>query len=144
MLVLDDTGFLKTGRHSAGVARQYRGTVGNCGQLPNRRLSELYQPAGPGAGLDRELYLPQKWTDDRERCRQAGIPEDRRFATKPQLAQQMLARAFAAGGPAPWSRATASRAMTAACGGGWKPSPTPMSWRSRARHTSGGTGGNGR
>ena len=50
--------------------------------------------------LDRELYLPQEWTDDRERCRQAGIPEDRRFATKPQLAQQMLARAFAAGVPA--------------------------------------------
>ena len=52
--------------------------------------------------LDRELYVPQEWTNDRERCRQAGIPEDRRFATKPQLAQQMLARAFAAGVPARW------------------------------------------
>jgi SRSO17 transposase len=52
--------------------------------------------------LDRELYLSQEWTEDRERCRQAGIPEDRRFATKPQLAQQMLVRAFAAGVPAPW------------------------------------------
>jgi SRSO17 transposase len=52
--------------------------------------------------LDRELYLPHEWTDDRERCRQAGIPEDRGFATKPQLAQQMLARAFAAGVPASW------------------------------------------
>ena len=52
--------------------------------------------------LDRELYLPQEWTNDRERCRQAGIPEGRRFATKPQLAQQMLARAFAAGVPAQW------------------------------------------
>ena len=41
--------------------------------------------------LDRELYLPEEWTNDRERCRQAGIPDDRGFATKPQLAQQMLA-----------------------------------------------------
>jgi len=52
--------------------------------------------------LDRELYVPQEWTTDRERCRKAGIPEARRFATKPQLAQQMLARAFAAGVPAQW------------------------------------------
>jgi SRSO17 transposase len=52
--------------------------------------------------LDRELYLPQEWTDDRERCQQAGIPEDRGFATKPQLARQMLARTFAAGVPATW------------------------------------------
>ncbi len=46
--------------------------------------------------LDRELYLPKTWTDDRERCRRAGIPDDRAFATKPALAQQMLARTFAA------------------------------------------------
>jgi SRSO17 transposase len=52
--------------------------------------------------LDRELYLPKEWTTDRERCRRAGIPEDRGFATKPQLAQQMLARAFTAGVPATW------------------------------------------
>jgi SRSO17 transposase len=52
--------------------------------------------------LDRELYLPGEWAHDRERCRQAGIPDERRFATKPQLAQQMLARALAAGVPARW------------------------------------------
>jgi SRSO17 transposase len=52
--------------------------------------------------LDRELYLPKEWTDDRDRCQQAGVPEDRRLTTKPQLAQQMLARAFAAGVPAAW------------------------------------------
>jgi SRSO17 transposase len=52
--------------------------------------------------VDRELYLSQEWTNDRERCRQAGIPEDRGFATKPQLARQLLARAFAAGVPAQW------------------------------------------
>jgi len=50
--------------------------------------------------LDRDRYLPQAWTNDRERCRQASIPEGRRFATKPPLAQQRLARAFAAGVPA--------------------------------------------
>jgi SRSO17 transposase len=52
--------------------------------------------------LDRELYLPKEWANDPPRCRQAGIPEGRRFATKPQLAQQMLARAFTAGVPAQW------------------------------------------
>jgi SRSO17 transposase len=52
--------------------------------------------------LDRELYLPEGWTADPARCRQAGIPEDRRFATKPALAQQMLARALAAGVLATW------------------------------------------
>ena len=48
------------------------------------------------------LYLPKEWTNDPERCRQTGIPQDRHFATKPQLAHQMLARAFAAGVPAKW------------------------------------------
>src|SRR5262249_13751712 len=50
--------------------------------------------------LDRELYLPEEWTDDRERCRKAGIPDDRRFMTKPQLAQPLVQRALAAGIPA--------------------------------------------
>lgn len=52
--------------------------------------------------LDRELYVPQAWTDAPERCRQAGIPAERRFATKPQLAQQLLQRALAAGVPGRW------------------------------------------
>jgi SRSO17 transposase len=52
--------------------------------------------------LDRELYVPKEWTDDPGRCQQAGIPEDRPFATKPALAKQMLARALAAGVPAAW------------------------------------------
>ncbi len=101
VLVLDETGFLKKGRHSAGVARQYTGTVG---KVDNCQIGVFLSYASPlgHALLDRELYLPQEWTDDRERCRQAGIPEDRRFATKPQLARQMLARAFAAGVPAKW------------------------------------------
>jgi SRSO17 transposase len=101
VLVLDETGFLKKGRHSAGVTRQYSGTVG---KVDNCQIGVFLSYASRlgYALLDRELYLPQEWTDDRERCRQVGIPEDRRFATKPQLARHMLARAFAAGVPAKW------------------------------------------
>jgi SRSO17 transposase len=101
VLVLDETGFLKKGRHSAGVARQYSGTVG---KVDNCQIGVFLSYASPLGYvlLDRELYLPKAWTDDRERCRQAGIPEDRRFMTKPQLARQLLARAFTAGVPAKW------------------------------------------
>jgi SRSO17 transposase len=101
VLVLDETGFVKKGRHSAGVARQYTGTVG---KVENCQIGVFVGYASPlgQALVDRELYLPQEWTNDRERCRQAGIPEDRGFATKPQLAHQLLARAFAAGVPAQW------------------------------------------
>jgi SRSO17 transposase len=101
VLVLDDTGCLKQGHHSAGVARQYNGTVG---KVDNCQIGVFLSDASPLGQvlLDRELYLPQDWTDDRERCRQAGIPEDRRLATKPQLVQHMLAHAFAAGVPAQW------------------------------------------
>jgi SRSO17 transposase len=52
--------------------------------------------------LDRALYLPKEWTNDTARCEGVGIPEERTFATKPQLAQQMLKRAFDAGVPAAW------------------------------------------
>jgi SRSO17 transposase len=101
VLVLDETGFLKKGQHSAGVARQYSGTAG---KVDNCQIGVFLSYASPLGQvlLDRELYVPQQWTDDRERCRQAGIPEDRGFATKPQLAEQMLARAWAAGVPAAW------------------------------------------
>jgi SRSO17 transposase len=94
--VIDETGFLKKGRHSAGVARQYSGTAG---RVENCQVgvflayaSELGQTL-----LDRELYLPKEWTADRQRCRRAGIPDQRAFATKPALAQQMLERSFEAG-----------------------------------------------
>ena len=101
VLVVDETGFLKKGRHSAGVARQYSGTAG---RVENCQIGVFlgYASALGHALLDRERYLPQEWTDDRERCRQAGIPDTRRFATKPQLARQMLTRAFAAGTSAKW------------------------------------------
>jgi SRSO17 transposase len=101
VLVIDETGFLKKGRHSAGVARQYSGTAG---RIENCQIGVFvgYASRLGHALLDRELYLPKEWTDDPARCRQAGIPEDRRFATKPQLAQHMLQRTLAAGVPARW------------------------------------------
>jgi SRSO17 transposase len=101
VLVLDETGFLKKGRHSAGVARQYSGTVGT---VENCQSGVLLGYAGQlGHTLvDRELSGPKEWTNDRERSRQAGIPADRPVATTPQLARQMRICAFAAGVPAKW------------------------------------------
>jgi SRSO17 transposase len=101
VLVVDETGFLKKGRHSAGVARQYRGTAG---RVDNCQIGVFvaYASCHGQARLDRELYLPEEWTKDTARCRLAGIAEGRHFATKPQLARQMLARAFAIGIPARW------------------------------------------
>jgi SRSO17 transposase len=101
VLVIDETGFLKKGRHSAGVARQYSGTAG---RIENCQIGVFlaYASERGHALLDRELYLPKEWTDAPGRCRQAGIPDERRFATKPQLAQAMLQGTLAAGVPASW------------------------------------------
>jgi SRSO17 transposase len=101
VLVIDETGFLKKGRHSAGVAHQYSGTAGRIehGQIG---VFLAYASRLGHALLDRELYVPEEWTGDRERGRRAGVPEDRRFATNPQLAKAMRHRALAAGVPARW------------------------------------------
>jgi SRSO17 transposase len=101
ILVVDETGFLKKGRHSAGVARQYSGTAG---RVENCQIGVFlaYASVQGHTLVDRELYLPREWTDDPVRCAQAGIPADRSFATKPQLARQMLERAFEVGIPAAW------------------------------------------
>jgi SRSO17 transposase len=101
VLILDETGFLKKGVTSAGVARQYSGTAG---RTENCQVGVFlaYAAQGGCAFLDRALYLPEEWADDAERRRAAGIPDDVAFATKPALAQQLLARAFAAGVPAAW------------------------------------------
>jgi SRSO17 transposase len=101
MLVVDETGFLKKGKKSAGVARQYSGTAG---RRENSQIGVflLYASSQGAAFVDRELYLPEEWTSDRVRCREAGIPDEVKFATKGELAQRMLARAFAAGVPAQW------------------------------------------
>jgi SRSO17 transposase len=101
VLVLDETGFLKKGTKSAGVQRQYSGTAG---RIENCQIGVFLAYAGSKghALIDRALYLPQSWTDDRARCAAAGVPADVAFATKPQLGLAMLERAFAAGVPATW------------------------------------------
>ena len=101
VLALDETGFLKKGNKSAGVARQYTGTAG---RIENAQVGVFlaYASRHGAAFLDRALYLPSEWTDDPGRCLAAGIPEGTAFATKPALARAMLERAFAAGVPAAW------------------------------------------
>ena len=101
VLVVDETGFLKKGTRSAGVQRQYPGTAG---RIENSQVGTFLAYASPRghASIDRELYLPQSWTDDRQRCRAAGIPDEVEFATKPQQAMVMLQRAFDAGVPFAW------------------------------------------
>jgi SRSO17 transposase len=101
VLVVDETGFLKKGDKSAGVHRQYSGTAG---RIDNCQVGVFLAYASPRghAFLDRALYLPEEWCEDRPRCQAAGIPDDVPFHTKPVLAQQMLERALDAGVPAAW------------------------------------------
>jgi SRSO17 transposase len=101
VVVIDETGFLKKGRHSVGVARQYSGTAG---RVENCQIGVFlaYASAWGHALLDRELYLPKEWAQDRERCTRVGMPQERAFATKPELARRMLERVFKAGVPAAW------------------------------------------
>jgi SRSO17 transposase len=102
VMVADETGFLKKGTKSAGVQRQYSGTAG---RIENCQLGVfLTYVSGKGRALiDRELYLPEKsWCADRERCAEAGIGEEVDFATKPELAQRMLARARDVGAVFGW------------------------------------------
>ena len=104
VLVVDDTGDVKKGTATAGVQRQYTGTAG---KIENAQVAVYLTYAAPGghALIDRELYLPESWVSDPARCRAAGIPADARFATKPQLAQAMIARAATAGVPFGWAAA---------------------------------------
>src|SRR5881227_1603007 len=101
VLVVDETGFLKKGSKSAGVGRQYSGTAG---RIENSQIGVFlaYAAAAGRTFIDRELYLPKAWTEDRDRCAVAGVGPEVEFATKPQLALAMLARALDAGVPAGW------------------------------------------
>ena len=102
VLVVDETGFLKKGDKSVGVQRQYSGTAG---RIENCQIGVFlaYASAKGRTLLDRELYLPQVWVDDRERRREAGVPEDVVFRTKGKLAQLMLERAVESGVPFGWA-----------------------------------------
>ena len=92
VLIVDETGFLKKGKKSAGVMRQYSGTAG---RVENCQVGVFLNYSG-GKGfslIDRELYLPKEWIEDGQRCREAGIPEDTEFKTKVAMAIEMLKRA---------------------------------------------------
>ncbi|MDQ3765087.1 MAG: IS701 family transposase, partial [Actinomycetota bacterium] len=97
VVVADETGFLQKGVKSAGVQRQYSGTAG---RIENCQIGVFltYVSARGRALIDRELYLPKTWTDDRDRCAEAGIDDEVEFATKPVLARRMLERLIAAHG----------------------------------------------
>ena len=101
VLICDETGFLKKGAGSVGVQRQYSGTAGRTG---NSQVGVFlsYASRRGRALIDRRVYLPRSWTDDRSRCAAAGIPADAGFATKPELALEMITEAVAARTPAAW------------------------------------------
>ncbi len=101
VLVADETGFLKKGRHSVGVQRQYSGTAG---RVENCQIGVFlgYASRHGRALIDRALYLPKSWTDDRARCDKVGVPADVEFQTKPELVQAMVTRALDEGVPASW------------------------------------------
>ena len=101
VLVIDETGFLKQGKASCGVARQY---TGSAGKITNCQIGVFacYVSRHGHAFIDRALYLPKTWTDDPERMAKARIPERTHFATKPAIACAMIERALAANVPFAW------------------------------------------
>jgi SRSO17 transposase len=109
VFIVDETGFIKKGLRSAGVQRQYTGTTG---KIDNCQLGVFlaYASTKGRALVDRELYLPVSWTEDRDRCEKADVPDDVGFATKPQLGTAMLARAHTAGALTSASWVTADEA----------------------------------
>jgi len=101
VLVVDETGFLKKGAKSCGVARQYSGTAG---RIENCQIGVFlgYASSKGRAEIDRALYVPRAWAEDAERRAGAGVPETVPFRTTPALALEMLERAFEADVPARW------------------------------------------
>jgi SRSO17 transposase len=101
VLVLDETGFLKQGKASCGVSRQY---TGSAGKITNCQIGVFaaYVSRHGHAFIDRALYLPKSWTDDTARLKAAHVPGEVGFATKPRLAAQMIERATAASVPFGW------------------------------------------
>jgi SRSO17 transposase len=104
VLILDDTGDLKKGDLTVATQRQYTGTAG---RIENAQVAVYlaYATSRGSTLIDREVYLPKAWTDNRARCEAAGVPEHVRFATKLTLGRRMLARALDAGVSATWATA---------------------------------------
>src|ERR1700727_1634955 len=101
VLVIDETGFLKQGKASCGVARQY---TGSAGKVTNCQVGVFaaYVSGHGHAFVDRALYLPKSWIDDPARLKATHVPSDISFATKPRLAAVMIERAIGAGGAVCW------------------------------------------
>ncbi len=101
VLVVDETGDLKKGVHTVGVQRQYTGTAG---RIENAQVGVFlaYASRHGHTLIDRRAYLPKSWTDDRQRCEQAGVPDDVVFATRSELADDMITAAVKALVPARW------------------------------------------
>lgn len=106
VLVVDETGFLKKGEHSVGVARQYSGTAG---RIENCQVGVFlaYASRYGQTLIDRRLYLPKAWADDEARRTSAQIPQEQRFATKPEIACDLIAAALDGGVPCAWVLADA-------------------------------------
>src|SRR5215210_2706740 len=106
VLVVDETGFMKKGEHSVGVARQYSGTAG---RIENCQIGEFlaYASRFGQALIDRRLYVPEVWAKDEGKRTKAGVPEGITFATKPQIACALIADALDAGAPCAWVLADA-------------------------------------
>jgi SRSO17 transposase len=103
VLIADPTGFAKKGKKSAGVQRQYSGTLGRIDNCQIGTFLAYANAAGDRVLIDRELYLPERsWCGDPDRRTEAGVPQDVRFATRPQQVQSMIARTVAAGVPFAW------------------------------------------
>ena len=103
VMVMDDTGFIKQGEKSCGVQRQYTGTaekICNCqiGVFLTYASTKGHTP------IDRRLYIPKEWLEDKKRRDEAGIPKELKFQTKPEMALEMLKEATTAGMPAELDR----------------------------------------
>lgn len=106
VLVVDETGFLKKGSHSVGVARQYSGTAG---RIENCQIGVFiaYASRYGQTLIDRQLYLPKEWAEDEARRASAHVPQQHAFATKPTIAAELIADALDAGVPCAWVLADA-------------------------------------
>lgn len=103
ILVADPTGFAKKGTKSAGVQRQYSGTLGRVDNCQIGTFLAYVNGAGDRVLIDRELYIPQEsWFGDRERCAEAAIPTDLEFATRPSQVITMIKRALQGNVPFRW------------------------------------------
>lgn len=128
VLIVDETGFLKKGTHSVGVARQYSGTAG---RIENCQVGVFasYASRWGHALIDRRLYLPKGWAGDPDRRAKAHVPDEIDFATKPALACEMVARLLDEGtrlAPSCWPMRSTGR--TIGSGACWRRVGSPMFW----------------